>query len=99
MIFVRKPSRIYTIMDFKDGEEIEFSHFPESPSSKANGLAFYRNKQGYERLLSPDEVKESEDTDAKRCGKWLVGYDGYYLYCSECKNEPEGNIRTDFCPC
>lgn len=58
MKFVRKPNRIYTIMDFQDGEEIEFSRYPEQPSSKAQGLAFYKNKQGEERLLSADEIVE-----------------------------------------
>ena len=38
-------------------------------------------------------------SDAKKTGKWLVGYDGYYVYCSNCNNEPPAKIKTDFCPC
>lgn len=58
MKFVRNPNRIYTILDFDDGEEIEFSRYPESPSSKAKGYAFYVNKDGDEKLLEPDEVSK-----------------------------------------
>ena len=59
MKFVRKPNRIYTILDFDDGEEIEFSRYHESPSSKAKGYAFYVNKDGVEKLLEPDEVSNN----------------------------------------
>lgn len=65
MKFVRKPNRIYTIMDFKDGEEIEFSRYPESPSAKARGLAFYKNKRGEERLLMSDEITENNKPSEK----------------------------------
>ena len=50
MKFVRNPNRIYTILDFDDGEEIEFSRYPESPSSKAKGYAFYVNEDGVEKI-------------------------------------------------
>ena len=31
-------------------------------------------------------------------GKWVVSSDGYYSYCSECKNEPKNGEMTDYCP-
>ena len=31
-------------------------------------------------------------------GEWLINSDGYYPYCSICKNEPKGRIMTDYCP-
>lgn len=31
-------------------------------------------------------------------GKWLINPDGYYPYCSKCKEEPEGRKMTKFCP-
>ena len=31
-------------------------------------------------------------------GKWLINSDGYYPYCSECKEEPPSGKMTDFCP-
>ncbi len=33
-----------------------------------------------------------------RHGKWLINSDGYYPYCSECKEEPEGDKMTKYCP-
>ena len=31
-------------------------------------------------------------------GKWLINPDGYYPYCSECKEEPESGKMTKYCP-
>ena len=31
-------------------------------------------------------------------GEWIICSDGYYPYCSVCKNEPQGRVMTDFCP-
>ncbi len=31
-------------------------------------------------------------------GKWEICSDGYYPYCSRCKQEPPGRIMTDYCP-
>ena len=31
-------------------------------------------------------------------GKWIICSDGYYPYCSECKEEPKGGNMTKFCP-
>ena len=58
MKFVRDPNVIYTIMDFEDGEEIEFAYTPSVPISKAKGYAFYKSKKdGRLNILTPDEVK------------------------------------------
>jgi hypothetical protein len=35
---------------------------------------------------------------AQKTGRWLINSDGYYPYCSICKNEPQGRIMTDYCP-
>ena len=31
-------------------------------------------------------------------GEWVVCSDGYYPYCSECKEEPKGGAMTNYCP-
>lgn len=31
-------------------------------------------------------------------GQWIINSDGYYPYCSICKNETQGRIMTDYCP-
>ena len=30
--------------------------------------------------------------------KWEISCDGWYPYCSNCKQEPQGRIMTSFCP-
>jgi len=30
--------------------------------------------------------------------KWEINCDGWYPYCSNCKQEPQGRIMTNFCP-
>lgn len=34
----------------------------------------------------------------KKIGQWLINSDGYYPYCSTCKNEPKSRTMTDYCP-
>lgn len=34
----------------------------------------------------------------KQTGRWLINSDGYYPYCSECKEEPKSGIMTHYCP-
>lgn len=31
-------------------------------------------------------------------GRWEINCDGYYPYCSNCKNEPQGREMTLYCP-
>ena len=31
-------------------------------------------------------------------GRWIINSDGYYPYCSECKEEPKSGIMTHYCP-
>ena len=31
-------------------------------------------------------------------GRWLINPDGYYPYCSECGEEPQGRALTKWCP-
>lgn len=33
-----------------------------------------------------------------RLAKWEICSDGYYPYCSNCKEEPQGRVMTDYCP-
>lgn len=30
--------------------------------------------------------------------EWIISSDGYYPYCSNCKNEPKNGVMTDYCP-
>lgn len=41
----------------------------------------------------------STPTDtSKIIAKWEICSDGYYPYCSNCKEEPQGRVMTDYCP-
>ena len=69
MKFIRKPNRIYTIMDFEDGEEIEFAYYSFVPSSKAKGYEFWRSKvDGRTMLLTPDDVAYCQDHPTEKGG-------------------------------
>ena len=47
-----------------------------------------------------DRVKDAPAADVEpvRHGRWLINSDGYYPYCSECKEEPKSGIMTHYCP-
>ena len=50
--YKRNVNRIYFCTDFEDGEEIEFYHMHEKPSSNANGTAFYRScNNGFRKTM------------------------------------------------
>lgn len=38
------------------------------------------------------------DVRPERHGHWAICSDGYYPYCSECKEEPKNGVMSDFCP-
>jgi hypothetical protein len=45
-----------------------------------------------------EEAFYNLDKFAHRTGEWRIDGDGYYPYCSECKNEPIGRAMSDYCP-
>jgi len=55
--YKRSPTRIYTIMDFDDGEEIEFYGMCEKPSSCAFGYAEYVSEDKGIRLIEIGEIE------------------------------------------
>ena len=36
--------------------------------------------------------------DLRPHGRWVISCDGYYPYCSNCKQEPKSGDMTPFCP-
>lgn len=38
------------------------------------------------------------DIEPVRHGHWIICSDGYYPYCSKCKQEPDGKNMTNYCP-
>lgn len=48
-------------------------------------------------ILDVDEQPTIEAEPVKH-GRWEINCDGYYPYCSNCKNEPQGREMTLYCP-
>lgn len=52
-----------------------------------------------DKVFFEEELKKVPSIQPEqKTGRWLVNSDGYYPYCSICKNEPLGRIMTDYCP-
>lgn len=49
-------------------------------------------------FLATVDLAPATDVETVRHGKWLINSDGYYPYCSECKEEPKSGIMTHYCP-
>ena len=41
---------------------------------------------------------EAWNKRTEKTGRWMISTDGYYPYCSICKNEPQGGIMISYCP-
>ena len=62
MKFVKDPNQIYTIMDFEEGEEIEFAYLPDKPLAVTKGYEIWRSKvDGRTRLLTQEEIKRCKN--------------------------------------
>ncbi len=49
-------------------------------------------------VVSALEEAPAADVAEVRHGRWIICCDGYYPYCSECRNEPQGREMTNYCP-
>ena len=63
--------------------------------AKSHGLSF--SAEAYERAANLTACMPNEDVQPVVHGRWIISSDGYYPYCSECKERPEGK-PTKFCP-
>lgn len=45
-----------------------------------------------------NEYNSSNESESVIHAYWEISSDGYYPYCSLCKNEPESGKRTYYCP-
>ena len=79
-------------------------------SRQAAEIAFVEKGQGSHRYklgevweLNFEEIRDvlndlPSAQPVQKTGQWLINSDGYYPYCSICKNEPKSRIMTDYCP-
>lgn len=52
----------------------------------------------YDDLMATIADVPTVDTVEVVHGRWIISSDGYYPYCSECKEEPESGKMTNYCP-
>lgn len=45
-----------------------------------------------------NKIRQDGKVNAQKTGRWIICSDGYYPYCSQCLNEPQNRIMTDYCP-
>lgn len=67
---------------------------------KQKSLKMFNNYyKGYMQAIK-DLIDEcpAADVEPVRRGHWIINSDGYYPQCSECMNEPQGRVMTDWCP-
>ena len=58
--YIRHPNRIYSSMDFEDGEKIFYYGKHIKPSSNAKGYRWYRNVHGLTRLVHWTDIKHGQ---------------------------------------
>lgn len=44
-----------------------------------------------------EDCAPTVDVEPVRHGHWIICSDGYYPYCSKCKQEPSGKNMTNYC--
>lgn len=51
-------------------------------------------------VVSVEEIENAPTIEAEpvRHGEWKICCDGYYPYCSVCKEEPIGRKMSKYCP-
>lgn len=55
-----------------------------------------RRLREYDELRAENERLKEQLRE--KTARWEISSDGYYPYCSHCKQEPPGRELTPFCP-
>lgn len=50
------------------------------------------------RIIAEISGLPTIEAETVKHGRWEINCDGYYPYCSNCKNEPQGREMTLYCP-
>lgn len=53
-------------------------------------------EESYEEIKA--KIAEAVDENTNVLATWEISSDGYYPYCSNCKNEPKSKEMTNYCP-
>ena len=71
---------------------------PEYIAKSAAMEIVKRTSGDYAAAFSEIRKHPAADVETVRHGRWLINSDGYYPYCSVCKEEPKNGIMTHYCP-
>jgi len=95
---------IDTLEIFK-GEDCSVVTYNANKYAKRNNLEISHASlvcEEYCYYLTVVYRKKAECVQVDRSGtihaKWNISCDGYYPYCSNCKEEPQGREMTKWCP-
>lgn len=75
---------------------IEREAFIKILKETKNDCKHYADKMCCDFAIRMVNLMPSADVQEVRHGKWIINSDGYYPYCSECKQEPKE--LSKFCP-
>ena len=76
-------------------EYIEREAFIKILKETKNDCEHYPNKVVCDFAIRMVNLMPPADVQEVGHGKWIINSDGYYPYCSECKQEPKG--LSKFC--
>ena len=91
------------VRELIDGEEVMHKMREILPPFEETG-DWYENADPKEIMEMVDElysiVLNQPTIEAREVvhAKWNISCDGYYPYCSNCKEEPQGREMTKWCP-
>ena len=91
-----------SVRELIDGEEVMYKMREIMPEPKST--EWYENACSKEIMELVDELynivlnQPTIETREVVHAKWNISCDGYYPYCSNCKNEPQGREMTAWCP-
>ena len=72
----------------------------DADAMRQNWLENGQNEYVYNTNAVLDSIDAQLTIEAEpvRHGRWIISSDGYYPYCSECKERPKSGDMTKHCP-
>ena len=72
----------------------------DADAMRQNWLENGQNEYVYDTnaVLDSIDAQPTIDVEPVRHGRWIISSDGYYPYCSECKERPKSGDMTKHCP-
>lgn len=90
MAIDKMPSPIHNAVNLCDSCDHEY---PDCPSDSKDDIIF-GDGVGNDNICACRYYTPKNG----KVAQWFINPDGYYPYCSNCKNEPRSGDMTDYCP-